>query len=394
MRIKNYINYCYILLVIFFPLQANAQTYKISGKVVDQNDGKGIFGVLITNNKSHTITNEDGAFTMVAESESEPLYFSHIQYQSQEQQSTANMIVRMPLSDTQLNEILIFKKPLSDVFALAFRNALKTMDKGDLYKTYIRQFNRVNNEKTNLADGIVDFYVNHPNKRPYTAVLEHRVFTSTEEIDRDADTDEILNAFGMDIRDVLIIKKNITELLDILKDNKNYDYTVQQKTETGNKSKIIVTFEPKDGLTDWLVFQGYIVFDESQTKVLEYKYELADKYIDKIKILKLLFFKIQIQQINNYVVFIDDEHYHLFYRSHLMDFAITSKLIKNHQVKTIQEVMVDQVYKNVEIPKEKPYKGDLYKQKSNYSTEFWKDRNIRPLNKWEQEILDKLEKKS
>jgi hypothetical protein len=258
----------------------------------------------------------------------------------------------------------------------------------------VRQFNVVNEDKINVADGLVHFYVNKPSKTPLTDLIENRAFMNAGERDEEnSETETILMTLGDDFRDILKVGRAIAVITDALQNTDMYECTVRRKVDNDN-TKIIVEFGPKEGLKKWKYFQGYIVFNDEQTKVLEYKYQLADKYKDNTKVINLLIVKAQAHDIGGYAVFTDNiEGYHLFYKTSYIDMSIFRKKKGNFRLKSQVEVVVDELVKNVEAPKQKQYKGNLFTQKSNYQTKFWKNRNIRPLSSKEEQILKQLEEK-
>lgn len=391
------INNCrklFLMVTLFLSASLVAQAKEIKGKVIGVENSEPIEGVVIINTKNnkYTVTNEEGDFLISIDLDDE-LQFNHINYQTQQHIAEEGMLIRLETVSTELEEILVFNRPLYDVFSMALKGTLETVEKGDLYKTYVREFNIVDNKQINVADGLVDCYVKNPTKRPLTDVVEHRVFNSSKDIDRDAEVEETLGVIGVDARDALIKSVDLATIEKIIKDTDSYELMTRKKVELNGEEKIIVEFEPKQGLEGWRYEQGYVIFDESLTKVLEYRYKLSDAYKEKSKMMNLILAKVQIYDYGRHVVFLTNENsdYRLSYSTGFIDFTISAKRIGKHRLHVLQEVVVDDVIKNVEIPKQKQFKGSLFKEKSNYTTEFWKNRNIRPLSIKEQAILNQLE---
>lgn len=382
------------MVTLFLSAALVAQAKEIKGKVIGAENSEPVEGVVIINikNNKYTVTNEEGDFLISIDVDDE-LQFNHINYQTQQHIAEEGMLIRLETVSTELEEILVFNRPLYDVFSMALKGTLETVEKGDLYKTYVREFNIVDNEQINVADGLVDYYVKNPTKRPLTDVVEHRVFNSSKDIDRDAEVEETLGVIGVDARDALIKSVDLATIEKIIKDTDSYELMTRKKVELNGEEKIIVEFEPKQGLEGWRYEQGYVIFDESLTKVLEYRYKLSDAYKEKSKMMNLILAKVQIYDYGRHVVFLTNENsdYRLSYSTGFIDFTISAKRIGKHRLHVLQEVVVDDVIKNVEIPKQKQFKGSLFKEKSNYTTEFWKNRNIRPLSIKEQAILNQLE---
>ena len=330
---------------------------------------------------------------MISVTDGDELVFNHINYQTKQLVGSEGMEVDLEVLNTELEEILVFNRPLYDVFSMALKSTMKTVEKGDLYKTYVREFNIVNKEQVNVADGLVDFYIKKPTNRPLTDVIEHRVFRSARDIQKDAEIDQSIGVFGGDVRDALIKSVNLGSIEKILKDTDSYEFITRRKVELNGKETVIMEFAPKEGLKGWKYEQGYVVFDESLTKVLEYKVKLSDAYKDKMETMNLILAKVDVHDYERHAVFLDSEKYgyRLSYSTGFIDVSISAKRIGKHRVNLLNEIIVDTVIKNVEIPKQKQFRGSLFNENSNYKTEFWKNRNIRPLSVKEQAILNQLE---
>lgn len=389
----NWLQSVFLTAAFLISVLSLAQTHEIKGRVVDNENGKPIEGVVITNtkNNSYTITNEDGNFLMTVALDEE-LLFNHINYEMQQLVAEKSMEVVLRFINTELEEILVFNRPLHEVFGAALKGAKKTINKGDLYKTYVREFNIVNENQVNVAEGLVDFYFKKGTQRPLTDVVEHRVFKSAKDMDADAELEEALGVVGGDVRDGLRNSVNLDLIERILKNTDSYELLTRKKAALNGAEKIVVAFEPKAGLKEWRYEQGYVVFNASLTKVLEYNYKLADAYKDKSKTYNLILAKVQVHDYGKHVVFLDHATaYRVQYCTSFMDASISSKKHGKHRLHVLNELLVDDLIKNVEIPKQKQFKGTLFKEKSNYKTEFWKNRNMRPLSVKEQKILNQLE---
>lgn len=385
----------FLVITLAVSVSMVAQTKEIRGKVIDSENNQPIEGVVVINeqNDKYTVTNEEGDFQITIDTEGE-LMFNHINYQTtQLVVKDDGVVVKLEISNTELEEIVVFNRPLYDVFSTALKNASKTVEKGDLYKTYVREFNIVNKKQVNVADGLVDFYVKKPTTRPLTDVLEHRVFRSAKDIDKDTDIEGAISVIGGDVRDALIGSVNLSSLEKILKDTDSYEFITRRKVEPNKEEKVILEFAPKEGLKGWRYEQGYVVFDESLSKVLEYKYKLSDVYKEKTEEINMILARVQIYDYGKHAVFLNNKEagYRLFYSTSFADVSVFVKKYGKHAFSLLNEVVVDKVIKNVEIPKQKQFRGSLFNEHSNYKTEFWKNRNVRPLSVKEQEILNQLE---
>lgn len=396
----------YVILLLCFIAQGIvfAQTKEIKGMVVDKQTHRGIDGVVVSdlNNTSTVVTNAEGAFSIVVDHTDELLQFNHIGYQSiQENIANAARVELLPITN-ELEEILIFNKPLADVFGVALRNIKSAVQSGDLYETYFREFNTVNNDKVNVADGLVDFYVPIQGKQALVEIKENRVFVSKSDIDED-DFAEYLNVMGIgDLRDVLTNIVTEDKIRGIFERDKDYEYTSKLQNRADGTSVIVVAFEPSSTLKKIkkkeLYLQGYVVFNEEKTKVLEYKIQLADMLKAQPVTLSFLgLAKLTVRDIEARVLFSDRfASDAVSYSQMYFDFDLMIRLIKRGKanVKVNRELVVDRLTRNVEIPKQKSFKGSsLFAKETSYTTAYWKERNLRPLTKKELRILEELEQK-
>lgn len=380
-----------IYLILINNVALLAQPEQIKGKIIHQSTNEGIEGVIITNNKEKSLSNTEGEFSINLYTKEDILTFNHINYETQSTLGSQNMIIKMIPTNTELDEIIVFKQPLSQVFAAAFKNMTKITQKGDLYKTYVRAFNFLNNNPTNFADALVNYYITKANKNAFIDIREQRTFKSKNELEANTDLQETFNVLGVDIKDLLVLEKDAANLLECITKSNQYDYRIQKKTSLeGNK--IIINFSPSNNTIDWIPYEGYIVFDETQTKILEYKYYIPKNYKNKTKELKLFTTSFQIANLEKHVIFTEDPtSYHLFYHSSFIELNIKEKNGHNFLFGNFSEIAVETLLKNQEIPKTKQFVGNLFKLKSNYQSEYWKDRNLRPLSNKEYLFLSQLE---
>jgi hypothetical protein len=100
-----------ILLTMLASAMLFAQDRKVTGKVVDQTDGRGIPGVNVSLKgvPSNVSTNSDGLFTIQVRSNTDVLVFSYIGYIRQ--QITAgtqtNITVRLAPDNKDLDEVVV-----------------------------------------------------------------------------------------------------------------------------------------------------------------------------------------------------------------------------------------------------------------------------------------------
>lgn len=114
------INNCrklFLMVILFLSASLVAQAKEIKGKVIGVENSEPIEGVVIINTKNnkYTVTNEEGDFLISIDVDDE-LQFNHINYQTQQHIAEEGMLIRLETVSTELEEILVFNRPLYDVF--------------------------------------------------------------------------------------------------------------------------------------------------------------------------------------------------------------------------------------------------------------------------------------
>lgn len=99
-----------VIVMLLLGQLSHAQTKIITGKVTDQQNGKGLQGVTVsaaTNNTS-AVTNEDGIFSIQIPEKTTRLSFTYVGYASREEKITGNSLsVALTLGDNQLTEVVM-----------------------------------------------------------------------------------------------------------------------------------------------------------------------------------------------------------------------------------------------------------------------------------------------
>lgn len=388
---------CSVFLVFLwgvFGLQA--QTKVLKGTVMDHQSKIGIEGVMVSTaeGNSYTITNSEGDFVISIDEQVESLWFSQINYLVKEVSTKAAMLIELELISKELEEILVFTRPLNTVFGPALERATKSLTKGDLYQTYVRAFNLVNNDLSNVADGLVDFYIERPNRRPIIEIKQNRVLMSKEDVSDESETEELFGVVDMkDMSKLIVNTDNITNIQSILKNEKNYDYVVKKREGALGEETCVVEFSPKENLKGWKYYEGYAVFTADQQHLIGYNYGLSKSYEKNRRAVPLIYVKMFLNDLGYQALYRKQaDEYQLSYLSIRTDLDVISTKIGNHRVVSLREVVVDTIIKDAptltSIAKKR---NSLFTISSNYQTEFWKNRNIRLLTSREQKALENLE---
>ncbi|MGG5507060.1 MULTISPECIES: hypothetical protein [unclassified Myroides] len=375
-----------------------AQSNILKGTVMDSQSKMGIEGVTISTAEGNnfTITNSEGDFLLSIDEQVDSVWFSHRNYALKEVSTKAAMLIELEVISQELEEIVVWDKSFFKPFDQALERAKKIVEKGDVYQTYVRAFNLVNNDFSNVADGLVDFYIEKPYKNPQVEVKQNRVLISAADVSSEDDLAEMFNVLNLEgVSHSLAGKRRIMELQKIIKREKDYEYTVKKQKGIQGEDTFVIAFRPKENLRGWEYYEGYMIFTADQQYLMEYRYDFAESYRQNRAVLPMIFAKMVFNTLE----------YHVIYRKHLEDYRLSyigittnldidSKLFGNNNIATVEELVVDAVIKNTNPPTTGAKGMDLFKRHSKYQTEFWKNRNIRLLTTNEEAILRVLEERS
>jgi len=387
----------YSVLFVFLGslLGLQAQTQVLKGTVMDRQSRMGIEGVMVSTPEGtdFTLTNSEGDFVLEVSEQVASVWFSQINYEVKAVSTQAAMLIELEARSNELEEIIVLTKPLKTVFGSALERVTQAVEQGDRYQTYVRAFNLINDDLSNVADGLVDFYIENPKKHPVINVKQNRVLTAKTEVSSEDNLDEMLNVIGAEgLRYAIGDKQRVRDLQTILKREKDYEYVIKKQKGIRGEETIVVEFHPKENLKGWQYYKGHMVFTADQEYLLSYRYALAESYKHKRVELPMIFAR----------MFFQDMEYRGIYRKYLEDYQLSyvaiysnidlrSKLLGNNNIVILEELVVNNISKNETLPPKLEKELNLFGRQSNYQTEFWKNRNIRLLTAREQNTLKTLE---
>jgi|GEM_PF-5739584 len=398
---NNYIKTCLVVLILLIGNKAvvHAQTSVWMGKVVDHQSKLGIKGVTIStqDQQRKTQTDEKGDFAIELVDNQNNIVVSHPTYQTRKIDTQEKMPILLQLNETELEKVITYAEPLSDVFYDAFEGALKSKKTGRAYQAYIREFFRTNGELTNVADGLLDYYIKKPRQSPLVVCKEHRVLESLKEVIKESNdavlSTTVIGGLG-DVREFFTSDAGVNGVRDVLDSPEEYDYVLtQSKGEAGNE--ITISFQPKANLEGWKYYEGQIVFTQDQKQILSYHYALSKAYKQNRKMINVLLLQLGVDELSFQGIYKERQGgYELDYKAQRMDYRIIHKRLGDNTVSMLRELVLDDVVHYTTLPAKSRFKGmSLFQERSNYHSEYWKNRNFRLLTEEEDAILRELEKK-
>lgn len=253
---------CVVLLTV---LALRAQTV-VSGVVTDRQTGRPLPHVSITaeGNKQHTVTNDDGRFTLKLLQPARYLQLSHIGYKSYRQEltdgSTEQLRIAMVGNAVQLQEVLVsVNDPMVILKAAMQRLATNYPSEPELVRCFYRETARRGSRFISVAEAVTDMYksdYSHGPNYDAVAILKGRRLMS------------------MNARDTLGVKIQGGPVLPLMVDvAKNPDYMLNEEnlsryklslevpTKIGERLQYVVRLVPY-GPVDFPQMTGLLFIDQ------------------------------------------------------------------------------------------------------------------------------------
>ena len=149
-------------------LAMRAQTV-VSGVVTDRQTGEPLphVSVMAAGSEEHTVTNDDGRFTLKTASRPSYIQLSHIGYKTRKQQlgdgATENLNIALTSSTVMLSEVFVSATdPMDIVKAAMSRIEQNYSDKSELMRCFYRETARKGSRFISVAEAVTEMY-----KSPY-----------------------------------------------------------------------------------------------------------------------------------------------------------------------------------------------------------------------------------
>jgi hypothetical protein len=367
----------------------NAQNKKITGIIKDAKTLEPIEFVNIyfendsNNNLTGSISNELGEFSIGYSN----VTFSHINYES----LTINLgegFVEILLEPKEfiLDEIVISSISARDYLKAVIKNADNKLEKKTLFKGYCREIVEVNKNYTKISDAMVDFYIKKRNGKSKVVLKEHRAFHS-EEIENQESSlvDNIDSAF--ELKNYVKDAYDFKDIKEILK-NEEYDFERNFKKESNGEEYEYIKIVPNSESRQMLD-EGYVIIDPETKNILEYKIYTSKSHLNNAKVKNFLIAKATIKSKLKWSKFkILNNQYILTYNKRQGEIHIEIGDKVNDNFNFISDLFIYEFKNNLEIPKNTYNENTIYEAGTNYKNEFWKNYNLFPLTKNQQNFIN------
>ena len=394
---------------LLLALVIKAQTV-VSGKVTDFN-GQPLahVSVMIEGTEVHTVTNEDGLFTLKTHEQPRRLRLSHIGYKTRhvalEKGATEQLSIRMKSNTIELSEVLVSANdPLSILKAAMARIEKNYPNEPELMRCFYRETARRGSRFISVAEAVTEMYKSnyfYGPERDAVAILKGRRLMS------------------MKARDTLGVKVQGGPVLPLMVDlAKNREYVLNEENiahyklsmevpvKIADRSQYVINMEPA-GILLYPIMKGRVFIDQETLTFTRAELELdmrdwraASNYMLVHKPFGLRF---RPRELTMIIVYNTDEQgiAHMSYVRNEMRFNCDWKrrLFASPFTTVCEMVVTDRQQKGdgVKRPRGRSSFGlrDRFYDKVEYfdDPDFWADYNIIEPTESLENAIDKLKKR-
>lgn len=390
---KKFTSLCLIIFTVF----SFAQTKTISGVIKDKETKLPVESVSISieNSSIGTISNEEGKFRVTLPNDQAKVFLSHVYYNTvtiNPSASEEEIEIFLEPQTFELEEVTVNKVPGKVLLKMAIDASKSKLEKALLLNTYYREFINVDGKFTSFADGLVDYYVKRKSGASDLEVKQSRFFDL-----KDATATErqkaILSVNLNNIQDAIEHGYNFKGIANILK-NEEYEFYAQTKKTADGSSIDIVSFEPKEGVEEELMYTGTVVFDSKTKLILDVEVEFSPEHKKYNEIHSILIAKLKFNDMGRKAKYkIDGDKYVLvYYQSKANVYLKFGDKINNTFDSTCDLTVLNYKEGEFKINKENKFKGtSLFMNGNKYTEEFWKKYNVILLSDKEEKLLKSLQ---
>ena len=395
--------------LLLLTLVLKAQTV-VNGKVTDLN-GQPLahVSVKVEGTEVHTVTNEDGQFTLKTQQQPRHLRLSHIGYKTRrvalEQGATDQLRIRMQSNTVELQEVLVSADdPLSILKAAMARIEKNYPQEPELMRCFYRETARRGSRFISVAEAVTEMYksdYDYGPERDAVAILKGRRLMS------------------MKARDTLGVKVQGGPVLPLLVDlAKNREYILNEENiaryklhmevpvKIADRPQYVINMEPQ-GVLLFPVMKGRVFIDQERLTFTRAELELDMRdwrlASDYMLVHKPFGLRFRPKELSMTIVYNADEQgiAHMSYVRNEMRFNCDWKrrLFASPFTTVCEMVVTDRMQKgdSAKRPRVRSSFGkrDRFYDKVEYfdDPDFWADYNIIEPTESLENAIDKLKKR-
>ncbi len=265
------------IVLLLLALLGKAQIV-ISGSVTDAQTGHPLpyVSVSIDGKDTHTVTNDDGHFTLKTGEKTQYLHLSHIGYKTRrvslEQGSTENLRIRMVSNTIELSEVLVSTNDPLEVLRAAMAHVEKNYsDKPELMRCFYRETARRGSRFISVAEAVMEMYKSNYRygpERDAVAILKGRRLMSMKAKD----------TLGVKIQGgpVLPLMVDVVKNPEYILNEENlshYKLRMELPVRIADRPQYVISMEPQ-GIMLYPMMMGKVFVDQESLTITRAELEL------------------------------------------------------------------------------------------------------------------------
>lgn len=368
-----------------------AQNIKKAGKVIDSETNLPLpfvsiyFEENLNSNNTGSISNENGEFSIDTQNVKK-IIFSHINYELNTVDVNADFsIIKLVPKTLVLDEIIVSNESPQNYIKKIISNSESRIEKNTLLKSFCRETVLINNEITKFSDALIDYYVKKGNGKSNVVLQQHRAFSKSKNTDEDESKLETLNSV-FDVKNYVKDSYDFDAVKSLLKSD---DYEFERKIKKDNKGVEYeyVAIIPNSNSTE-LLNTGYIVIDPQTKSIAEFKIYTSQNHLKNAKLINILIAKVRLNKMMNWSKFKTiDSNYVLMFNKKELDIYIKMGKKIDHSFAFKNDLFVYEFKNNLEIPDSNYSKKTIFQAGTKYSSNYWNDYNVFPMNQAEKDFI-------
>jgi hypothetical protein len=342
--------------------------------------------------KNGSITNSIGEFSVSKNNAN--VSFSHINYETSTltlNDSTSEILL-IPKTYL-LKELVITNVSARSYLRKMVNESNDKISNNTNFKSYCREIVKVNQKYTKFSDALIDYHVKKGNSKTILTLNQHRAFKSTS-LDAKAKS-EMTEYYEQSLNSVVNVKdyvKNAYSFENLQKILKSEDYEFEwwAKKEANGAEYECINVIPNPNC-DKKLFQGYVIIDPQTKSIIEYKLHISEAHKKNSTFKNVLVLKFKMDENLVWSKFrnINGQNV-LIYNKVYFDFVLFVNDKHNDTLTFTSDIYVYDFENNVELPKNGYNKKNIFEAGTNYTNEYWRDFNLFPLSKEEEDFIKSI----
>ena len=368
-----------------------AQNIKKAGIIIDSKTNLPLpfvsiyFEENINTNNTGSISNENGEFSFDIQNVKK-IIFSHLNYEQLSVHSSTNFsTIKLVPKTFELDEIIVSNESPQDYLKKIINNSEGRIEKNMLLKSFCRETVQINNEITKFSDALIDYYVRKGNGKSNVIMQQHRAFGKSKNTEEEDSKLEAINS-AFDVKNHVTDSYDFQVIKNLLKSD-DYEFERKIKKDNNGVEYEYVAITPNANSNE-LLNTGHIIIDPKTKSIIEFKIYTSQNHLKNAKSVNILIAKVRLNKTMNWSKFKTiDNNYVLMFNKKEIDLYIKMGNKVDHSFAFKNDLFVYEFKNDTEIPDSNYSKKTIFQAGTKYSSNYWNDYNVFPINEVEKNFI-------